>query len=291
MAVLDAKKPAFQATTAPISVTKAEALALEGKAPLAVDGAGVQPVGRRLLLKDQAKTEQNGLFEVTKNECFAGEGKFAGTGNFAKGDTWALKRPEDADTGADVTNGMLVPVEDGETNADTSWIQRTADPIEVGVTAQTFEALVAGARGVAGGDLSGTYSKPSVAEAVIDNTNVSPEAAIGYGKLDLVSKVAASDLATSAKELAPQLVSAGITKINAGTVEVEYPGGSVETTAVEVSHGLGQTPVAVVLTGEGSDIFSSRAYTATKFTSSAHIVEGVAPGKGVKVKARWMAFG
>jgi hypothetical protein len=166
MAVLDAKKPAWQASTKAISPTKAEAKLLEGKAPLLPDGGGALPLETRVLLKDQAKAEQNGLFEVTKNECFGGEGKFAGAGNFAKGENWALKRPEDADSGADVTHGMTVPVEDGVTNESTTWIQVTPDPIEVGVTAQTFEALRAHPGGVAGGGLEGKYAAPELSTPV-----------------------------------------------------------------------------------------------------------------------------
>lgn len=290
MAVLDAKLPAWQASTKAVSPTKAEAKTLEGKAPLAIDGGGLGS-GKRVLLKNQATASQNGLFEVTTNEAFAGTGTFAGSGNFAKGETWLLTRTPDADSSGEVSEGMLVPVEDGTTNRKTSWIQRTAGPIEVGVTAQTFESLVAGALGAAGGDLTGSYSEPSIAEAVIDNSKVKASAGIKASKLDLKEQVASTDLASSAKELSPQLVSAGATKINAGLVELEYPGGSAEATAVEVSHGLGQTPTAVIITGEGADLFATRSYTTAKFTAAAHIVEGVAPGKGAKVKARWIAFG
>jgi hypothetical protein len=170
MAILDAKLPAHQATTKAISPTKVEALTLEGKAPLVIDGGALGTV--RTLLKNQALPAQNGLWEVSKNEVLAGTGKLGGEGKIGVGEGWTLVRPSDADSPGDVTEGMLVPVEDGETNQQTSWIQRTPGPIEVGTTAQTFEALTAGARGVAGGDLVGTYSKPSIAEAVIDAGNM-----------------------------------------------------------------------------------------------------------------------
>lgn len=262
MAVIDAKLPAWQASTKALSTTKAEAKLLEGKCPLTVDGGGGLPPPTRLLLKDQASQPQNGLWEVTKNECFAGEGNFAGSGKFAVGEAWALKRPEDADSGADVTDGMLVPIEDGETNRKTSWIQRTADPIEVGVTAQTFEALLAGSRGTAGGDLKGTYSKPSIAEAVIANNNVSPEAAIGYSKLDLAAKVASSDLAASSKELFVRPVSGTNVKVATGESVVKFV--SSEFATATVSHGLGVVPTFA----DPTEMLSGGSYLLSAFVES-----------------------
>jgi hypothetical protein len=244
MAVLDAKLPAWQASTKAVTPTKAEAKVLSGTAPLVIDGGGLGS-GKRVLLKNQTKAEQNGLFEVTTNEAFGGTGIFGSTGKFAVGSEWVLTRTADADSSGEVTEGMLVPVEDGTTNRKTSWIQRTPGPIEVGVTAQTFESLVAGALGAAGGDLTGSYSEPSIAEAVIDNTNVSPEAAIGYGKLNLASKVAASDLALSAKQLSPQLVEPRESKTASGNVVVEMGAAETTTSFTMVTHGLGAKPKSI----------------------------------------------
>ncbi len=239
MAVLDAKLPAWQGTTKALSVTKAEAKTLEGKAPLVIDGGGLGS-GVRVLLKDQTKAEQNGLYEVTTNEAFAGTGNFAGAGSFAKGEGWTLTRTADADSSGEVTEGMLVPIEDGDTNQATSWIQRTPGPIEVGVTAQTFEALVAGARGNAGGELEGLYSKPSIAEAVIDNNNVKAEAGIGASKLDLKAAVAATDLAASSKELFLRAVNGTNKRVDFGEAVVKFSASEFATATVK--HGLEATP-------------------------------------------------
>lgn len=291
MAVLDAKLPAWQASTKAVSTTKAEAKLLEGKGPLIADGGGGLPTPTRLLLKDQPTTSQNGLWAVIRNECVGGDGTVGGTGKVGVGETWALERPEDADSGADVTNGMLVPIEDGETNRKTSWIQRTADPIEVGVTAQTFEALLAGSRGTAGGDLVGTYSKPTIAEGVVDNARVKVSAGIKASKLDLKEQVASTDLAASAKELFPQLVEAGKRKINSGTQTLEFTGGT-STTTVEISHGLGATPktVFVTLAQESAGIVGQAfGYGETKFKLNAWSTFSVGPGS--KVTVAWQAFG
>jgi hypothetical protein len=293
MAILDAKLPAWQASTKAVSTTKAEAKVLEGKAPLVVDG-GALGSEVRVLLKDQTKTEQNGLYEVTTNEAFAGTGTFAGAGKFATGSNWVLTRTSDADSSGDVTEGMLVPIEDGDTNEDTSWIQRTPGPIEVGVTAQTYEALVAGARGPAGGDLTGTYSKPNVAEAVIDNGNVSPEAAIGYSKLNLASKVAATDLATSAKQLSPQLVTPGESKVASGSTTVEMAAAETTSPYATVSHGLGVKPksVAAIVALEGGAVGGVFAELNNVGTSTFEVRAARpfgAPGKNTKFTIYWDA--
>lgn len=265
MAILDAKLPAWQATTKNVSATKAEAKTLEGKAPLVIDGGGLGS-SVRVLLKNQTKAEQNGLWEVTTNEAVGGTGTVGGAGKVGEGGTWVLTRTSDADSSGEVTEGMLVQIEDGETNQRTSWIQRTAGPIEVGVTAQSFEALFAVPGGqIPAGDLTNTYVKPLVKEAVIDNANVEPEAGIEASKLNLKAAVASTDLATSAKQLSPQLVTPAERKVVFGETTATFAKKLVSNT-VEVSHGLGAKPTSVKLTIESEldeGIFSPRVWART----------------------------
>lgn len=293
MSVLDAKLPAWQASTKAVTPTKAEALKLEGKAPLSVDGGGLAN-GKRVLLKDQAAPAQNGLWEVLKNDAFGGGGNFGGTGTFGGGSSWVLARTPDSDTGEELKAGMMVPIEDGETNRSTSWIQRTEGAIEVGTTPLAFEAFVAGAHGNAGGDLEGLYAAPQVAEAVIDNSKVSPEAAIGYGKLNLKSQVASTDLATSAKQLSPQLVTPGESKVASGSVVVEMGAAETTTTFASVSHGLGAKPkgLSATVSLEGGSVGGVFAET-TNVGASTFEVRAArpfgAPGAKTKFTIYWEA--
>lgn len=289
MAILDAKLPAWQASTKAVSPTKAEAKTLEGKAPLVIDGGGL--AGQRVLLKDQTSKAQNGLWEVATNEAVGGTGTVGGSGKVGEGSAWVLKRTADADTGEELAAGMLVPIEDGETNQATSWVQRTEGAIEVGTTPLSFEALLAGARGNASGDLEGLYAAPQVAEAVIDNSNVAPEAAIGYSKLNLKAKVASTDLADSAKQLAPQLAAAADRKINFGTVVLSFSSSTISATKT-VSHGLGVTPVSIALTQQGTELGVLYARTQNA-SSSVFEVVGASPFGAINGTATftWLAIG
>jgi len=78
----------------------------------------------RLLVKNQAAPEQNGIYAVTQ----------VGTG----GTPFILTRAVDADTTAKTTGGMHVFVEEGTTLADTGWVLTTDGALTIGTTAQNF---------------------------------------------------------------------------------------------------------------------------------------------------------
>jgi len=128
------------ASTAPVTPTKAEALKLEGTAPLVPGEA--YAAESRLLLTAQKTASQNGIFDITKNEAFASEGTFGGSGKFAVGSGWMLTRSSDADTEAEIHKGMMVLSQENGITKE-SWILTTDDPIEPGVTAQEFSELQA----------------------------------------------------------------------------------------------------------------------------------------------------
>lgn len=197
---LSLKNPVSYATTAALTVTAETEKTLEGTAPLTTDGKTPPPIGARLLIKNQASEKQNGLYEVTKNEAFGGEGEFGGGGKFGEGSKWLLTRTADADTEAEVKQGMFVFVTLGTTNTSTTWTLTTENPIVIGTTAQTFGAFTAQPVGPAGGDFEGTFPNPAIKKEVIVNEDVSPSAAIAYSKLNLSNSIKGSDVVAGTLE-------------------------------------------------------------------------------------------
>jgi hypothetical protein len=303
---LTIKSPVAYASTANITgFTEVSALVLEKTVPLSIDGTTSFAVGTRLLLKNQTVGTRNGIWEVTKNPTFAGEGSFAGTGTFASGTKIQLTRTKDADSTEEVKQGMFVLVTKGTVNTATSWLLTTADPIVIGTTTQEYSAFTAAPTGVAGGDLKGTYPNPMLNDEVIVNGDVSNTAGIEYKKLSLVNQILEADLtagavgsaklATGAKELFPQLVTPASRKINFGTAEVEWAGGSIQSKTTEVTHGLGATPAVVLLTPVYVEA-TRRMFPQIVSTSSTKIglnsaCADAVPVAGVKQTIHWQAIG
>lgn len=117
--ISDYKDPVDYASTADI--------ALSGAFPLAIDGASLTALdaGSRLLLKDQALSEENGIYELVDD----------GGGNYL------LERSSDANTDALVTFGMFTWVINGVDNELTGWILTTQNPITLDTTPLTFAQI------------------------------------------------------------------------------------------------------------------------------------------------------
>ncbi|NWF07936.1 phage tail protein [Pseudomonas salomonii] len=103
---LDYKASVLVATTAPIVLAGVQT----------IDGL-VAPAGSRVLVKNQAKAAENGLYLVSA-------------------ESWV--RTVDADNGTKVTPGMQVIVERGAVHADTFWLLETDGVIILGTTSLTF---------------------------------------------------------------------------------------------------------------------------------------------------------
>ncbi|WP_232478173.1 phage tail protein [Pseudomonas alkylphenolica] len=108
----DAKASVRVATTANIGLNGLQT----------VDGV-VLVAGDRVLVKSQSIGSQNGIYVVA---------------------TGAWARSADNDENADVTAGMIVPVESGTQNSDTIWQLITDAPIVVGITALVFRNITDG---------------------------------------------------------------------------------------------------------------------------------------------------
>lgn len=152
LAKQDFKHSALVATTAAITLSGLQT----------VDGVALS-AGARVLVKNQAAGKDNGLYLVVA------------------GGAWT--RCADVDTSAKVTPGMLVPVEKGTINADSTWQLVTDGPITLGVTTLAFE-MAFGRTGVG----AGTYRSVTVDAygRVVAATN--PTTVAGYGLTDVYTK-------------------------------------------------------------------------------------------------------
>ena len=82
----------------------------------------------RILVKNQATAEDNGVYEVTTE----------GTSAVA----FVLTRATDVDENAEALSGIYIPVTAGTENANTDYTLSTADPIVVDTTSLTFVLAV-----------------------------------------------------------------------------------------------------------------------------------------------------
>lgn len=147
LAKLDSKQSVRVATTAAVSLSGFQT----------IDGVPLG-AGDRVLVKNQGDGAQNGIYVVSSG---------------------AWSRATDADASIEVTPGMLVPVEQGVSNADSVWQLVTDFPISLGATALSFE-VASGPTGLA----AGTYRSVTVDKRgrVVGGTN--PTTLAGYGITD-----------------------------------------------------------------------------------------------------------
>jgi hypothetical protein len=110
-----------------------------------VDGITLA-VGDRVLVKEQASMEDNGLYVVASG---------------------AWTRTSDADSNAKVTSGLSVMVEEGLTQADTQWRMIVDGAIEVGNTGLQFAQIGAGTTYSAGNGITITGNAITVNPAVV----------------------------------------------------------------------------------------------------------------------------
>jgi len=132
-------------------------LTATANAALTVDSVAVT-VGQRILVKNQASGLQNGVYDVTQ------------TGSGAA--PFILTRATDYNTGGtaynQVNTGDYLFIQLGTTNANSSWVQTTLQPITIGTTALVFTQFSAGVTSYT----AGTGLTLSVNQFSITNTGV-----------------------------------------------------------------------------------------------------------------------
>jgi hypothetical protein len=86
-------------------------------------------------------------------------------------------------------------------------------------------------------------------------------------------------------------------KIRTGTTTISWPGGSVVSDTETVTHGLGSTPVAVLLTVKDnsglvlSPVVDAFTYTSTQFSCRAITIDGTTPLNTATTTVVWLALG
>ena len=144
---LDSKQSVKVATTANIALTGLQSL----------DGIALV-AGDRVLVKNQTLAKDNGLY-------------------VAAAGAWA--RAADADGSPEVTSALLMSVEQGTTQADTSWQLVTDGAIILGTTALTFQNITQGFAPLASPSFSGNPTVPT-ATAGDNDTSIASTAFVQY---------------------------------------------------------------------------------------------------------------
>lgn len=132
---LDHKQSVRAATTANITLTGAQT----------IDGISLS-VGNRVLVKNQTNATENGIYVVS-------------------GSAWT--RATDADTGAKLTSGAVVAIEEGTLYANSRWQLTTDGTVSIGSTALVFSDVTSGFAPLASPTFTGNPAGPT--PALFDN--------------------------------------------------------------------------------------------------------------------------
>lgn len=206
-----------------VATTTAGTLATSFANGQVVDGVTLVTADR-ILIKNQATGSTNGIYTVN-----------------ASG---APTRSTDADTSAEVTNGMFTFIEEGTTNGSTSWVLTTPNPITLGTTALTFTQFSG----------AGTYTASNGVLLTGQNFTFAPRS--GYGLQTGASGAEVKLATTSGLNLSSDLAVGAGTGISVGANTVAIDTSVVVTkyavsigdgaaTSYTVTHSLGTRDVIV----------------------------------------------
>lgn len=211
---------------------------LDLNGPETIDGKATSPENR-VLVKNQTNAAQNGIY-VVKAGAWVRAADANGT----------------ADTG-EVTSGMFVFVEDGDTQADSSWVLTTDGAITVGATNLTFVQFSGAGQITAGAGLTkdgntlnvgGTENRITVNADTVDiastyagQNTITTVGTIGTGTWQ-GNAVAVAYGGTGASTAADARANLGATTKYAATIT-----GNGAATSFTITHNLNTTDVVVMI--------------------------------------------
>lgn len=221
---LDVKQSVRAATTA------AGTLATSFENGDTIDGV-VLATGNRILIKNQAAPEENGIYTVN-----------------ASG---APTRATDADANAEVTAGLFVFVEEGTTNADTGWVLTTDGAIVVDTTGLVFSQFTGAGTISAGAGLTKTGDTVDVVAA--DNT-LTVNADSVQVKLDPAGAITVDTDGISVAPGTGLEISSNTVRIAAAAAGDGLTGGGASALAVNPGEGIEIVSDAVRVKLDGSSL-------------------------------------
>ena len=128
---LDVKDSVVMATTASLGYTYnngssgvGATFTAAGNGAVTIDGIATDTVNERILVKDEADSEENGIYYVSTAS--------------AVGATLVLTRATDSDTATEFNGGAFTFVEQGTVNADSGWVMTQDTAITFGSTGVTW---------------------------------------------------------------------------------------------------------------------------------------------------------
>lgn len=245
------------------TTTAGGTLTASANGALTLDGLAVSN-GDRVLVKNETSTAAayNGIYTVTAS----GDGS----------NPWVLTRSTDANTSAEVTEGMFVFISMGNTLADTGWVLTTNNPITLNTTGLTFSQFSG----------AGTYTASNGVLLTGNNFTFAPRAGFGLqtGSSGAEIKLAttsglnlSSDLAVGAGNGITVLTNT--VAIDSSVVVSKYATsiGDGSATSYTVTHNLGTRDVVVSVYDNSSPYAEVNTDVAHSTTNTVTIAFSVAP--------------
>ena len=170
-----------------------------------IDGVATATTGERVLVKNEADAEENGIYQVSTAS--------------GVGVTLVLTRVTDFDVAADMKSGAFVFVQKGTANADAGFVMTQDAAITVGTTAVTWSQFSGAGQITAGTNLSKSGNTLNVDDAFLKNdASDSTTGTITAAGFTTVGTVAAEHLSSTDDLVVAGLATVGETLAVTGTL-------------------------------------------------------------------------